>query len=552
MDKTSDQYSSLLIYLVLALTTLVVFWQVPNYDFVNYDDMAYVAKNPYVRAGLKSESITWAFTKRYHRNWLPLTWLSFMLDSQLFGINASAHHVTNLLLHITNTLLLFGLLKQMTAAPWRSAFVAAAFALHPLHVESVAWISERKDVLSTLFWLLTIATYLCYLKRTSTSWYLLTLLTFALGLMAKPMLVTLPFVLLLLDYWPLRRFQLGHVAAGADGQVTQPVNACSRSRIPYRLIGEKIPFFALSAVFSIVTFLVHQSSGAMVKTSSLSLNFRISNALFSYVRYIGKTLWPRRLAVFYPLGDTAPIWQAAISAMLLIAISICVVRLARSRRYLPVGWFWYLGTLVPVIGLIQDGEQALADRYTYMPLTGLFIIISWGLPDLLTKWRHRRIVLGVSMPIILLALAICTSLQLRHWRNSITLFQHALHVTEDNYVAHFSLAKPLYEQKKYDQSIVHSSEVLHLRPNHTLAYYGHALTLIKLGRDKEAIDNCKKAVQLRPDFVGARYKLAVLLCKHGKTDEAIAECRMILQINPNHDGARRELQALLMEDHTLQ
>jgi hypothetical protein len=343
-----------------------------------------------------------------------------MLDWQLFGSNAAGYHVVNLIFHIINTMLVFIVLGQMTRSIWPSAFVAALFALHPLHVESVAWVSEHKDALSTFFWLLTMWAYSRYVNKPGISRYLWTVLFLALGLMAKPMLVTLPFILLLLDYWPLERF---------------------RHHTLIYLIGEKIPFFVLSAASSVVTFLIQRSSMAVVSLNLLPLKFRILNAAVSYIEYMEKMFWPGRLAVFYPHpGRNVSIPFAIISAGLLLAATVLVIRFGKNRRYLMTGWFWYIGTLVPVIGIIQVGIQGMADRYSYVTLTGLFIIIAWGMPDLLTKWRYKKNALASLALLVISAMSICTYNQLRYWRNTLTLFQHAIDVTEDNYMAMNELA----------------------------------------------------------------------------------------------------------------
>ena len=548
MEQTPKKHNVLLIYIALALATLIVFQQVRLNGFVNYDDPAYVTGNRYVKAGLTRDGLIWAFTTGYRSNWHPLTWLSLMLDCQLSESSPGFHHMTNLFLHITSTLLLFAFLKRITGALWRSVFVAAAFALHPLHVESVAWISQRKDVLSTVFWFLTMIAYLHYVRRPGLGRYLLTLLAFALGLMAKPMLVTVPFVLLLLDYWPLERFHLTLPPDSADENLHHIPDARSKLVVVYRLVREKVPFFALSAASGTVTFLVQRSGGAVVTITSFPLNSRIANALFSYLRYIGKMFWPERLAVFYPhTPDAASMTsQAVAAALLLLAVSICVIRFARRHKYLPMGWFWFLGTLVPVIGLLQVGEQSIADRYTYVPLTGLFIIIAWGLPELLARWRYRKVTLAASMLAVLLALAICTRFQLRHWRNSITLFEHTLDVTTaDNYVAHFALAGALYKQGKIPQSLAHSARVLRIKPNHTLAHYGHALSLLRLGEYSEASTHFERAIQISRGFADAHYQLGALMHRQGKTDRAVVEYRRTLQIDPNHSDARQNLQILL-------
>jgi len=419
MDTSSNR-RSFLICLVLGLITFAVFYQVHSFKFITYDDPYCVYRNPDIQSGLTLESIKWAFTTGCTANWYPLTWLSYMLDWQLFDSNPAGYHVVNLIFHIINTLLVFIVLGQMTRSLWPSAFVAALFALHPLHVESVAWISERKDVLSVFFWLLTMWAYSCYVNKPGISRYLWTVIFLALGLMSKPMLVTLPFVLLLLDYWPLERF---------------------RRRTLFYLIGEKIPFFVLSAASSVVTFFIQQSSMAVTSLNVLPLKFRILNAFVSYIGYIEKMFWPGRLSVFYPHPvRNISILYAMISAGLLLAATVLVIRFAKNHRYLVTGWFWYIGTLVPVIGIIQVGIQGMADRYSYVPLTGLFIIIAWGVPDLLAKWRYKKIVLASLALLIVSTISICTYNQLRYWRNTLTLFQHAIDVTNDNYMAMNELA----------------------------------------------------------------------------------------------------------------
>jgi len=409
-----------LICLTLGLVTFAVFYQVHSFKFITYDDPYYVYKNPDIQSGISLKTIKWAFTAGYSANWHPLTWFSHMLDWQLFGNNAGGHHLINLAFHIANTLLLFIVLKQMTSALWQSAFVAALFALHPLHVESVAWVSERKDVLSTFFWILTMWAYLRYVRQPKISSYLLIVIFFSLGLMSKPMLVTLPFVLLLLDYWPLERFG---------------------RRTVFYLVQEKIPFFVLSAALSAVTFLVQRGGKAMIAFTSLPLKYRILNSFLSCIEYIEKMFWPSKLAVFYPhIGRNISVLYSIISAGLLLAATVLVIRFAKNHRYLLTGWFWYLGTLVPVIGIVQVGTQGMADRYTYITLTGLFIIIAWGLPELFERWRYKKIVLVSLTILIISALSICTYNQLRYWRNTLTLFQHTIDVTKDNFLAMNELA----------------------------------------------------------------------------------------------------------------
>jgi Tfp pilus assembly protein PilF len=508
MGTNSNNNRSLLICLALTFATAAVFYQVCTYDFVNYDDQIYVYENQNIQAGITLKAIKWAFTANYANFWHPLTLLSHMLDWQLFGTNAGGHHLTNLIFHIANTLLLFLVLKQMTSALWQSAFVAALFALHPLHVESVAWVSERKDVLSTFFWMLTMWAYLRYVKYPNVTRYLLTLLIFTLGLMAKPMLITLPFVFLLLDYWPLTR--IGRF----------------QWRILYQLILEKIPFMVLSAVSSVIAFLVQPSGGAVTQLAKLGLKIRICNALISYVEYIEKMLWPSRLTVFYPiLGQNISVLYVAVSVAVLLAVTILILRFAKNHRYLVTGWFWYLGTLLPVIGLIPVGDHAMADRYSYITLTGLFIIIAWGFPDLLAKWRYKKVALTSLALLIISAMSICTCFQLRYWRNSLTLFQHALDVTKNNYIAHFCIADPLVSQGRLDEAIYHYSEAIRILPDYVDALNDFGAVLHREGRIDEAIGYYKRALEVNPLAARVHLNLAAALADKGSFAEAVTHYR---------------------------
>jgi tetratricopeptide (TPR) repeat protein len=540
MRETSKKYQSVWICLVLALTTAAVFCQVCTYDFVNLDDPTYIYENPNIQDGITSKAIKWAFTTGYASNWHPLTWLSHMLDWQLFGSNAGGHHLTNLIFHIANTLLLFIVLKQMTHRLWPSAFVAALFALHPLHVESVAWVTERKDVLSTFFWMLTMWAYVRFVGRPKISSYLLIAIFLALGLMSKPMLVTLPFVLLLLDYWPLERLGPKHGKAG------------SKYSLSYLLI-EKIPLFVIALASCIVTFIVQKKGGAM-EGESYAFIIRLANASISYLRYIIKMVWPVRLALFYPHpNQNVSILYAVISAGFLLAVTILILRFAKERRYLVVGWLWYLGTLVPVIGIVQVGMQAIADRYSYITLTGLFIIIAWGLPDLLAKWRDKNIGLALSALLIISAISVCTHFQLSHWRNSITLFQHALDVTEDNYVVHLCIAGPLREQGKLNETIYHCSEAIRIKPNSTKALNFLGIALCEAGRIDEAIPYYKRALEIDPHFANASANLALALAAKGESAADHINKGYTLALKGNLDEATLHLtQALWLDPNSAQ
>lgn len=503
-----NKLTVLLIYIILALATIIAFEQVCHNEFVNYDDDAYVTENQHVKAGFTYDSIIWAFTTNRSSNWHPLTWLSHMLDCQLFGTEPCWHHLTNLLLHLTNTLLLFAVLRRMTGTLWRSVFVAAAFALHPLHVESVAWVAERKDVLSGLFWMLTMAAYARYAEQPGIGKYLLAVLAFGLGLMAKPMLVTLPFVLLLLDYWPLGRFQHDQAVKDANRWNSKSVDTRSRWRICYRLLWEKIPFFALSAVSSVITFLAQRSGHAVTTIERLPLKFRIVNAMTSYLVYIVKMFYPTRLAVFYPYPKTL---RMGAVALLLVGISILLNRWAHRRPWLTVGLLWYLGTLVPVIGLVQVGSQAMADRYTYVPSIGIFIMVAWGAAELAAKWRYRKIVLGISAGVALAGLLLCTRMQVRHWKNSFTLYEHALAVTEGNFIAHYNLGVLLSKERRFDEAIMHYKEMLQMCPQNLEARNSMGVVFLEQGKYDEAIACFNEVLELKPDNSEAIHNLSIAL-----------------------------------------
>jgi tetratricopeptide (TPR) repeat protein len=541
MNKILSKYRFALICLVLAVAILAAFGQVHDYGLVNYDDDKYITDNPSVKAGLTHDSITWAFTTGYASNWHPLTWLSMMLDIQLFGTNSGGYHLTSLFFHILTTLLLFAVLKQMTGAMWRSAFVAGLFALHPLHVESVVWISERKDVLSTMFWVLTMIAYLYYVRNPGKIRYFLTLLVFALGLMAKPMLVTLPFVLLLLDYWPLERLRFGRDAKETKRQKQKFTNA--RHKLS-GLILEKVPFLILSVISSFVTFLVQQKGGAMATMDMFPMQMRIMNAVHSYLKYIEKMIYPVRLAVFYPPPVHGfPVWQSLASVLTLLAVSTGVIYLARKHKYLCAGWFWYVGTLVPVIGLVQVGSQSLADRYTYVPLIGLFIMIAWGLPELLAKWKHQRAALGAAGIAAILVLSICTYGQVGYWRDSVTLFEHALKVTTNNFLMHNDLGFDYLQLGRQQEAIEAFRQAIKIKLDYAEAYYNLGIAYSSLGRSEEAIEAYKQAITIKPDYAPAHYNLGLAYGNLGRWQEAIEAYKQAIEIKPDHAGAHNNLGA---------
>ncbi|MHC4906208.1 MAG: tetratricopeptide repeat protein [Planctomycetota bacterium] len=482
---------------VLAMVTLAAYWPVLGADFVNYDDPDYVTENPHVLGGLTLDGVTWAFTMDSETaNWHPLTFLSHMLDCELFGKNAGLHHLTNLIIHTASAVVLLWVLTSMTGQLWPSAFVAAAFALHPLHVESVAWVAERKDVLSGLFWMLTMACYLRYTRTGGRGSYGLTMVVFALGLMAKPMLVTLPFVLLLLDYWPLKRFDLAW-PADRFGKVRS-------------LVVEKIPFFALTGVSCIVTFIAQKTGGAVRSIEFLSFGPRLSNAMVSYAAYIAKMVWPVDLAVLYPFRHIPP-WQSFWACILVAIITAAAVLMTRRKRYVPVGWFWYLGTLVPVIGLVQVGAQRLADRYSYLPLTGLFMIAAWVVSDMC---RHRKGLRFVSIAAAMLLIGgmfAGTRHQLRYWKDSIALFRRAIEVTENNSIMHNNLGSELLEEGHLDEAIAHFRRSLQIHPDDVDAYSNLGAALAGSGHLEEAITCYRQLLEARPECLPGLNNLAWFL-----------------------------------------
>jgi len=538
MDKTSNKYRTLCIYLALALTTLAVFWQVRNHQFINFDDDLYIVDNPYVKAGLTREGLVWAFTRAHAHNWHPLTSLSHMLDCELYALDPAGHHFTSVLFHIANAMLLFLVLNRMTSSLWPSAFVAAAFALHPLHVESVAWASERKDVLSTFLGMLTLVAYVRYAERPVVGRYLLVVLAFCLGLMAKQMLVTLPFVLLLLDYWPLRRLEFRERGTRNSSQTAVVVSA-------RRCILEKLPLVILSVFAGAMVYLIQQRSGIM--KSFYPLAYRLGNAIVTYVVYIVKMLWPSHLAIFYPhLHEDLPGWRIAAAALLLVCITAVVLRKTRRHPYLAVGWLWYLITLLPVVGLVQVGLQAFADRYTYIPLTGLFIIIAWGIPDLLARFRYRKALLSLSAATLLLALGVTARRQVGHWRDNITLYSHAAAVVRNNCWANYNLGRALANQDKLDEAAASFIEALRVRPNFAEAHTDLGAVLLEQGRAEQAITHFNEALRIGP-YVPAHVNLGRALLIQGKLDQAAAHFSQALRIRSDYLEARIYLANVLLE-----
>jgi tetratricopeptide (TPR) repeat protein len=476
---------------LLFVSTVAVFWQVGEFDFVGYDDRAYITDNPAVQDGWTAESVTWAFTTSHLANWDPLTWLTHMLDWQLYGDAAGGHHRTNLWLHALNGVLLFLLLVRMTGRTGPSAFVAYVFALHPLHVEAVAWVAARKDVLSTLFWILTTWAYVRYVRSPGRTRYAVVAGLFALGLMSKPMLVTLPFTLLLLDAWPLDRLGKGE-----------------RAR---RLVLEKLPLLALAAATSLVTYAVQASAGAVESLRASPLADRAANAVVSYAFYVVKTLWPCGLGTPYPYVEDLPLAVVAASALLLVGVTAAAVVTRRSRPYLLVGWLWFLGTLVPVIGLVQIGAHARADRFTYVPMIGLLVMFAWWVGSLVPAGRTGRRVTALAAAAAVAAYAVATYAQLGHWRNTETLCRRALAVTADNKVAHYNLALYLDRDGRGEEAVEHYREALRIRPGDFDARWNLGNTLMRQQRFDEAAEQFRRILEVSPDSVEPMTKLAAIL-----------------------------------------
>ena len=491
--------------LALAVGIVLVFAPVWQFDFVALDDPLYVSENPQVAGGLTWAGVKWAFTTTHGGFWIPLVWLSYMADVGLFGPAAGPHHAVNLLLHVANTLLLFGALRRMTGAAGRSAFVAALFAVHPLHVESVAWITERKDVLSTLFLVLALLAYAGHVRRPGWPRYLAVAGCFALGLMAKPMIVTLPALLLLLDVWPLKR------------------------RTAWSLVLEKLPLVALAVAAGVITFLAQRHAGAVGGLEAIPLGLRLGNAAASYAAYIRKAIWPAGLAAFYPLSASIPAWKVTGTALLLAAVSAAVIRAVKPAPYLAAGWFWYLVTLLPVIGLVQAGLQASADRFTYMPLNGLFIMAAWGMPALVARSPWRSLARGPALPVIASVIVVsygaAAHVQLRYWSDSVAMWTRVLEVTfgVDSYRAHMTLGSILEKQQRLGEAASHYAAAVQLVPGSAEARRGLGLALGRQGKLDDAVASLSEAVRLGPEVAGAHSDLAFGLSQQGRTGEAIAQ-----------------------------
>src|SRR5262245_31162490 len=570
MSHSPSQSRLLLPAVGLAITTALVYFPVVSHGFVSYDDSRDILHNTVVGRGLTLDGVRWAFTTGMGGNWIPLVWLTHMIDCQLWGLGAGGHHATDMLLHVASTVILFVTLARMTGAVGRSAFVAGAFALHPLHVESVAWVAERKDTLSGLFWMITLWAYAHYARRPALTRYLPVAVAFAAGLMAKPMVVSLPFILLLLDVWPLGRY--GHA------RDVRP--------IAVRLVLEKLPLVIVAAAASAVAVFMQRQAGVLSSLREIPLGLRLENAVVSYAMYVEKMVWPTGLAVLYPYPKTIAVSQFAFSGFAVSVLSVLAIALARRRPYLLVGWFWYLVTLVPVIGLVQVGRQAMADRYTYLPLIGLFIALAWGAVDV-AGTRVRQPMLAAAGGAWLAVCATVTHRQLRYWQSSEALYGHALAVTTGNWVMHYNMGVLLEEEHRNDEAIENylasaSENPAFFPPRNQLAllyakrgnadeatamhYYREALRLQRRnagvynnlanflanrGRPDDAVKHFRKAVRILPDYVEAHSNFALALVKLGRYDEAVLEARSAVALNPAFAPAQNVLgTALAKQGHS--
>jgi tetratricopeptide (TPR) repeat protein len=588
---------TIFVVLLLILLTVAVYWRVSQHEFLRYDDPDYVTMNIHVNQGVTSDGLAWAFGQTHgdFTYWHPLTWVSHMIDCQLFGLRPGPHHVVNLLFHIANVVLLFFVLKRVTAAFWPSAIVAALWAVHPLQVDTVAWVTERKNLLSALFWILAMGAYVRYAEKPGFKRYLPVFLAMSLGLMAKPILVTLPCALLLLDFWPLKRFQLAIVqnlpnAAGPAPQLHLPPQSLGR------LFLEKLPLFALSIGSSILTIVAHEKLGSLLADDILPIGLRLESALVSYTRYLGKMFLPAGLAVFYPHPREWPTSQVVLSAVLLLAVTAFVLLLIRRAPALAVGWFWFLGVLLPTIGILQAGSQSIADRFMYLPLVGLLIAVVWGARAWLMSIRAGPTLLRAAPVILILACAATSNVQVRHWQNTYTLFSHALKVTECNYIAyaavgtvlaengrtaeampffhkaleckpdhfecHIVLGNALVAQQKYEEAIEHYRQAVKVNPRSAEGYNGWGIALVRIGQAEQGLAKLDEALKINPHLAEAHFNRAIILQRAGRLDDAAAASREVRRLQSTNTVAlmilgngfithRRFTEALQLFQHLL-
>lgn len=565
------------IFVFLVASTVIVYFPVFFFEFINYDTPLYVYDNVYVKSGINIQSFSWALTTTYLGNWHPITWLSHMLDVELFGLNPGGHHFINMFFHIINTILLFFLLKKMTGDLLASCLSAIVFALHPLRVESVVWVAERKDLLCAFFYFLALISYTYYCNTLRLSYYLLVLFFFIMGLMAKPMIVTLPFLLFLLDYWPLNR--LNFTSVGSENKIR--LSQGSLAQFPTIFI-EKVPLLCLTVISSFITFTVQEKSGAMDALEHVTFSHRLGNAFVSYCQYSFRMVWPENLAVLYPYNENLTWGSVFISSFFLIFVSGYALLRFRKYPWFFVGWFWFLGTLVPVIGIVQVGSQAMADRYTYIPSIGFFIIISYFLAKGIMIFQINNKYIVAFTLVITLILSCATRKQVNYWKNGETLFSRTIEVTDNNYIAHHNLGYKLYSRGDLSKAIVHYEKAISLKPDYLLAHLNYGIVLAELGEHEKAIEHYKQALNIEPDYALAHYNLAneyyrsqytklaiyhyfqsvridqsifeayyylgTLFMSQGKHEEAVELFKKALEINPDYKDAQHALTSSLPKD----
>ena len=499
----------------LVVGTCAIYSAVRRYGFGSLDDSLYITNNPNVLAGWTWQSVWWAFTTDLAGYWVPLTWLSHIIDAQLFGYNAGPQHVINVLLHLLNTLLLFSILRRTTKELWQSFLVAGLFAVHPLHVESVAWIAERKDVLSTMFALFSVSAYINYVRDRSLKHYIVTAALFALALLSKPSVVTLPFVFLLLDFWPLARVRL----------------ECGQIRVWRKLALEKVPLLGLAVVASVLTLSFHSSKNGLTSLSQIPLGIRLGNAIFSYVAYLRDTLWPANLAAFYPYEPVSA-WQVGGAGLILVTVTVLVLYRAKKNPYLCFGWFWYLGTLFPMIGIVQAGMQARADRFTYLALTGVFIAVVWGIADAAGRWRYHRETFAIAGVLAIAAFTVAAHRQVGYWQSRSTLWEHALDSSADSHIARNVLGLSLMEQGKIDEAIINYRKALEFYPAYADTHNNLAIALARLGNLNEAEAEFREAIRLGNPRSDSFRNLGLALARQGRYEEALEQYSEALRMDP--------------------
>jgi len=527
----------------LFLITLVVFAQVRHFSFTTYDDNIYVTENHYVKQGLTLDSVCWAFRATRSLHWHPVTWLSHMLDVQLFGMAPGAQHIVNLLIHILNALLLFHILHSLTRAMWPSFMVAALFAVHPLHVESVAWIADRKDLLCAMFGFLAILAYCGYVKSRKPLYYLLLMVAFILGLMSKPMLVTLPFLLLLIDFWPLQRFAIGIPAVDRNIHPSASSKTHADPTSWMVLLAEKIPLIALTIASGAATLLIMEWRPGFSIERLLPSSQQIGGVLIAWGQYLWKTLIPHHLTIHYSKLSSPPFWMVACTGAVLAGITVLAVKRRRQSPYLLFGWLWYLGTILPVLGIVTIGPPRMADRFTYLPLIGIFVMLIWGAGDLVNKWRYRKTGLVIAAVVWLLVLAGLAWVQTGHWKNSETLYRHAIAIDNDNYLAHNNLGIILAKQGKAEQALYHYRRVVEIKPRYSKIYNNIGIIYAEKGDSQQAIDHFKKALRINPLNAKAHNNLGFAVEQLGDLQQAITHYKKALEINPHYERGFENLRA---------